>query len=312
MRIIFMGTGEIGAGALRAIAASSHEVCAVVTQPDRPAGRDLKPRPSPIKLVAQELGLPVLQPEKVRTPEAVAELKALAPELMVVVAYGQILPLRVLEIPARGCLNIHASLLPKHRGASPIQAAILAGDERTGITIMWMDEGLDTGDIVLERAFEIDARETGGSLHDRLAALAPEALLAALEAIESGTATRTPQDQSASTYAPKLSRADAEIDWALSGVELERRLRALTPWPGSYTVFPDGALLKIHRASLAPANGIPGTVVETSPAGILVAAGDGGLLLEEIQVAGGKRLAAGDFLRGREIPVGTVLGAAKK
>jgi len=310
MRILFMGTGEIGVSSLKALAAR-HEICAVVTQPDRPAGRDLKPRPSPIKVAAVELNLPVLQPEKVRRPEVIAELQNLQPDLTVVVAYGQILPRAVLEIPARGCLNIHASLLPKHRGASPIQAAILTGDAQSGITIMWMDEGLDTGDILLTHKIPIAEDETGGSLHDRLAEIAPEALLAALELIEKGEAPHLKQDNEEATYAAKLSRADAEVNWSLPAMEIERRIRALTPWPGSFTFLPDKSLLKIHCVSLAAGEGMPGVVVGASSDGILVATGESGLLLKEVQAAGSRRMTAADFLRGRELAVGIVLGAAK-
>ncbi len=312
MRIVFLGTGEIGVPSLRDLAASAaHEVCAVFTQPDRPAGREMKLRPSPIKIVAQQLGLPVCQPEKIRRPDALAELAAVRPQLIVVVAYGQILPKALLDLPPGGCLNIHASLLPHHRGASPINAAILAGDHETGITIMWMDEGLDTGDILLTEPTPIGPHETAGSLHDRLAQLAPAVLHRALALIETGSAPRQKQDHASATYAPKLSRQDGEINWHQSAGEIDCRIRAMTPWPGAFTHLPGHPpeLLKIHRALVAqPYTGGAGTVLGASAEGILVAAETEALLLQEVQVAGGKRLRAADFLRGHSLPMGMRLG----
>lgn len=315
MRIVFLGTGEIGVPSLRALANSSaHEVCAVFTQPDRPAGRDLKLRASPIKLAATDLGLPVLQPEKIRTPESVGELLALKPDIIIVIAYGQILPRRILELPAYGCLNVHASLLPRHRGASPINAAILAGDLESGVTVMQMDVGLDTGDMLFKAVTPIEAHDTAGSLHDRLAELAPAALLHTLDLIERNAEEPEKQDEALATYAAKLSRADGEVDWKKTVFEIDRQIRGLTPWPGAFTFLPGEPrlLLKIHRATpvdedmnrLEPA----GTVSSASEEGILVAAGEGALLLQEVQAAGGKRLRAGDFLRGRAVAPGTILG----
>ncbi|MFZ4682339.1 MAG: methionyl-tRNA formyltransferase [Terrimicrobiaceae bacterium] len=308
MRIVFLGTGEIGVPSLQALAASgSHEVCAVFTQPDRPAGRDMKVRPSPVKLAALELGIPVFQPERIRRPDALEVIAGLAPDLIIVVAYGQILPKTLLDLPPRGCLNIHASLLPRHRGASPINAAILAGDHETGLTIMWMDEGLDTGDILLKETTPIGPHETAGALHDRLALLAPEALFKALHLIETGTAPREKQNDALATHAPKLTRKDGEIDWHQPAHEIDRRLRGLTPWPGAFTYLPGPPpeLLKIHLAAVAESySGAAGTILGTSPEGILVAADTDALLLQEVQVAGGKRLKAAEFLRGRPLPMG--------
>jgi len=308
MRIVFLGTGEIGVPSLKALAASaSHEVCAVFTQPDRPAGRDLKLRPSPVKLAAHELGLPVFQPEKIRHPEALAEIKALAPDLIVVVAYGQILPKVLLDLPPRGCLNIHASLLPRHRGASPINAAILAGDHETGLTIMWMDEGLDTGDILLTETTPIGPHETAGSLHDHLALLAPSGLLKALALIEDGSAPREKQNDAVATHVTKLSRKDGEINWHKPALEIDRQIRAMTPWPGAFTLLPGPppALLKIHRAIVTEHFvGAPGTILGTTEEGILVGTDAEAILLQEVQVAGGKRLKAADFLRGHPLPLG--------
>ncbi len=313
MRIVFLGTGEIGVPSLKALAElSSHEVCAVFTQPDRPAGRDLKLRASAIKQTAIALGIPVFQPEKIREAEPLAELQGLRPDIIVVVAYGQILPRRILDLPPLGCLNIHASLLPLHRGASPINAAILAGDKESGLTIMQMDVGLDTGDMLFKVATPIAPEDTAGSLHDRLAQMAPAALLHTLDLISRGMTAPEKQDDSFATYAPKLSRKDGEIDWKKSAIEIDRQIRGLTPWPGAYTTVPEAKplLLKVHRAvpRAAQGGGLAGSVLETNESGILVGAGEGAMLLQEVQAAGGKKLPAGAFLRGRALPVGTVLG----
>ena len=313
MRVVFLGSGAIGVPSLRAMAASDFcELAAVVTQPDRPAGRDLKLRPPPVKTVAQELGRPVLQPAKIRAPEALAQLVPFRPDVIVVAAYGQILPKAVLSLPPLGCINIHASLLPRHRGAAPVQAAILAGDRETGITIMQMDEGLDTGDVLLKVATPIAPDETAGSLHDRLALLALAPLLECLERLGQGTATPERQVPALATYAPKLDRSDGEIDWNKSALEIERRIRAMTPWPGAFTVMPlrkAGVMLKIHRAEVREgAVGEPGTILTADDEGIAVAAGEDGILLREVQVAGGKRLSAADFLHGHPITPGTRLG----
>ena len=309
MRIVFLGTGEIGVPSLQALAASAgHEVCAVFTQPDRPAGRDMKLRPSPVKLTAQTLGLPVFQPERIRRPDALEQIKVLAPDLIIVVAYGQILPKALLDLPPRGCLNIHASLLPRHRGASPINAALLAGDHETGLTIMGMDEGLDTGDILLKEATLIGPQETAGELHDRLALLAPQALIKALALIESGSAPREKQNDAFATYAPKLSRKDGGIDWHRPAHEIDRHIRGMTPWPGAFTFLPGHPpeLFKVHRAIVAESfTGAAGTILGTSPEGILVAADTEAILLQEVQTAGGKRLKAAEFLRGHPLPMGT-------
>jgi len=312
MRIVFLGTGEIGIPSLRALAASAHEVCAVFTQPDRPAGRDMKLRPSPIKTVAQELGYAVHQPEKIRTPEAREALQDLQADLAIVVAYGQILPRAVLDMPRLGCLNIHASLLPRHRGASPIQAAILAGDRESGVTIMQMDEGLDTGAILVQEGFRLGRHETGGELHDRLAQQAPGLLAETLALIEAGATQPIAQDSALATYAPKLSKDDARIDWSQSAVEIGRRIRAFTPWPGPFTSFPhqgQSLLLKVHQAAVSLlGRGEAGVVLRADHRGLLVGTGEGRVLLRQVQAAGGKRLSAGEFLRGRGITVGTRLG----
>lgn len=313
MRVVFLGTGDIGVPSLKALATGGrHEVQAVFTQPDRPAGRGLKLQAPPVKVAAQELGLPIYQPEKIRSPVALTDLTRLEPDLIVVAAFGQILPKAILSLPRFGCVNIHASLLPRHRGASPIQASILEGDRETGITIMQMDEGLDMGDILLKVATPIGPGETAGELHNRLAALAPNPLLKCLDLLESGAVAREKQNDSLATHAPRLTHKDGEIVWDASAEEIERRVRAMAPWPGAYTYLPLGAapvVLKVHRAEVwEGSGGPPGTVEAADDRGIRVAAGTGGVSLTEIQVAGGKRLTAADFLRGHPIASGVRLG----
>jgi methionyl-tRNA formyltransferase len=256
----------------------------------------------------------VLQPQRIREPQAVAELAALAPDVIVVMAYGQILPKALLDIPKLACLNLHASLLPAHRGAAPIQAAILAGDRETGVTVMWMDEGLDTGDILLKHAVSIRRRETGGSLHDRLAALAPEALAEALALLAKGTAPRIPQDPALATYAPKLSRESGVIDWQATCGAIERKVRAMNPWPASSTLLPDPAggtprKLKVFSViQYRRSAGESGTVLRADKRGILVAAGEGAVLLRDVQLEGKRRMSARDFLLGCPVVPGTRLG----
>jgi methionyl-tRNA formyltransferase len=313
MRVVFLGSGAIGVPSLKALAASRlYDVQAVVTQPDRPAGRELKLRPPAVKIAAQELGLPIFQPVKIRAPEAVANLAEFMPDVIIVAAYGQILPKTVLSLPPLGCMNIHASLLPRHRGAAPIQAAILAGDTETGITIMQMDEGLDTGDILLRLSAPISSEETAGSLHDRLALLAPAALLDCLDRLERGTLRRERQDPALASYAPKLKHSDGAIDWNESASKIERRIRAMFPWPGAYTSIPlrdDSAILKVHRARICQgAEGPAGTILAASDDGIVVATGNNGVILQKVQLAGGKPLEAGDFLRGHPVAPGAKLG----
>jgi len=310
MRVVYMGTGDIGLPALRAlIDRLDCEVVAVVTQPDRPAGRGNRLRAPAIKTMAAAAGIPVLQPAKMRAPDAVAELAAFAPDVIVVMAYGQILPRAVLDLPRLDCLNLHASLLPRHRGAAPIQAAIVSGDAETGITVMHMAEGLDTGDILLMRHLPIRADETGGSLHDRLAEQAPEALNAALDLLAAGAAPRTPQDAALATYAGRLTRDDGRIDWTRPAVEIERLVRAMNPWPAASTEIPlaagGHARLKIFAAALGPAeSATPGTVLAADAAGIRIAAADGALTLGEVQREGGRRMPAGEWLRGHAPAIG--------
>lgn len=309
MRLVFLCTGDIGLPSLEALlAAPEHEVVAVVTQPDKPVGRRLVLTPPRVKVRTQAAGIPVLQPERIR--HVVEELAALQADVFVVVAYGQILPRAVLDLPKLACLNIHASLLPRHRGAAPIQAAICEGDAETGITIMWMDEGLDTGDILLMEKLSIAPDETGGSLHDRLAALAPRALMQALSLLAAGRAPRTPQDHTKATHVKKLGREHGHLDWSRSAAELERTIRAFSPWPGTFSLLPlaEGKTLqlKIHRAAVVPhAAACPhgGTVLAADDR-LLVSCGEGVLELLEVQLEGKKRMAAPEFLRGHRLEAG--------
>ncbi len=237
MRIVFIGTGEIGVPTLQALQESEHELVGVVTQPDKPAGRDQKITPPPIKAAFAGKKMPILQPARIKDRQAIEQIRELQPEAIVVMAYGQILPRAVLEIPKIACLNLHASLLPRWRGAAPIQAAIAAGDHETGITAMYMDEGLDTGDILLQRKIDILPNDTGGSVHDRLAQLAPEALIESLRLLAGGNAPRIPQNNALATHAPKLKREDGRINWEEPAEVIGRKIRAYNPWPGAFTKF---------------------------------------------------------------------------
>lgn len=302
MRIVFMGTGEISLPCLRALLDSRHEVCAVVTQPDRPVGRHQEMHPPGPKVMAEEAGVPVLQPERLRNEEDLAELATFEPELIVVMAYGQILSMEVIELPTVACINVHASLLPRHRGASCIQAAIADGDEESGVTIMHVVKKLDAGDVILRKSVPIGEGETGGELHDRLAELSPPVLLEAIEGLEAGTAEREVQDEASMTYAPKLLREDGRIDWSVPAVELSRRIRAYDPWPGTFTMFKDGKgrerRLKISpRVEVVDVVGDPG-VVRVEEERVVVCCGEGGLVLSNVQPEGGRRMTVAEFVVG--------------
>lgn len=312
MRIVFIGTGDIGLPALQALL-NKRELIGVVTQPDKPAGRRQELLAPPVKKLAQRHGVPVFQPPKIRAPGAVEPIRAWAPDVIVVMAYGQILPREVWQFPRLACLNLHASLLPRHRGAAPIQAAILAGDRESGITVMHVAEGLDTGDIFLKKTIPIRRRETGGSLHDRLAELAPEAIDEALTKIQQSEILRFPQDEADATYAPKLEREHGALSWTDPAPNLERKIRAFNPWPAASTLVPDrdGTMrqLKIYSAiRCRHSSGEPGAVLRADNHGLLVAAGAGALLLREVQLEGKKRMSCGEFLRGFPVPAGTRLG----
>lgn len=308
MRILFIGTGEIGVPVLRSLLNSQeHQLVGVVTQPDKPAGRNLRMAAPPIKAAAAGGAFPIFQPARIKDEGAVAEIRALAPDVIVVMAYGQILPRSILEIPRVACLNLHASLLPRHRGAAPIQAVILAGDRESGITVMYMDEGLDTGDVLLQSRLEIAEDETGGSLHDRLGKIAPATLDDALSRLQKGDAPRIPQDSSVATYAPKLEREDGRIDWSEAATLIERKIRAFDPWPGAFTLMRDAAgherKLKIFSSTVvSAAQSAPGEVVR-SDGSIVIAARDGALSLGEVQLEGKRRMGAAEFLRGHAAPL---------
>jgi methionyl-tRNA formyltransferase len=304
LRVAFAGTPEFAAQALAAIIAAGYAVPLVLTQPDRPAGRGMKLIPSPVKTLALAHGIAVDQPERLRSDEQRAALFACAPDVLVVAAYGLILPHAVLELPRLGCINIHASLLPRWRGAAPIHRAIEAGDARTGITIMQMDEGLDTGAMLLREAIPIDPDDTTGTLHDRLAALGATMIVSALEQLAAGELHPSPQPSDGVTYASKIGKAEAGIDWRRPAAEIERAVRAFNPFPVAHGHLA-GVPLKVWRARVAPGLvGPPGAVLSADQDGVVVACGDGALALLELQKPGGKRLAAGEFLRGFTVNVG--------
>jgi len=305
VRLIFAGTPPFAAAALDALADAGHAVALVLTQPDRPAGRGMKLTPSAVKTAALARGLPVAQPASLKTPEAQAELAAVDADVMVVAAYGLILPQAVLDIPRRGCLNIHASLLPRWRGAAPIQRAILAGDTETGITIMQMDAGLDTGAMLLKSVVPILDTDTGGSLHDKLAVAGARAIVEALARLD--TLTPVAQDDAQATYAAKLDKEEARLDWSRPAAELARAVRAFNPVPGAWTLV-DGAPLKIWAAAPVPGQGAPGEVLDAGER-LVVACGEGALALAELQPAGSKRMTAAAFLAGRRLAPGARLGA---
>ena len=298
--IVFMGTPKFAVPSLRALI-ETHTVVGVVTQPDRPAGRGRKVRPSPVKVAAEEASLPLYQPASLREREAAEPLHAWAPEAIVVAAFGQILRPHVLDLPPRGCINVHASLLPRWRGASPIQHAILAGDEETGVSLMRMDVGLDTGPVYVREAVPIRPDETAQSLHDRLAELGAQMLRTRLDPILLGKIPAKPQDDDAATYAPMIKKEDGRLDWTESAVQLERRVRAMTPWPGAFTTW-EGQRLKIIGARPLPEGetpaGEPGEVTGDAES-VVVVTGEGGLQLLEVQLAGREAIPVAAFVRGR-------------
>lgn len=313
MRVVFVGTGAIGVPSLEALADCGHELAGVITQPDRPAGRRMELMPPPVKVAAARRGLRVEQPERINQEGALVQLRALAPDVLVVCAYGQILRSAVLGLPKLGCLNLHASLLPRHRGASCIQAAILAGDAMTGMTLMWMNEGLDTGDIMLMRETPIGEEETAGELHDRLAVLGAPLLLEGLKLLAEGRAPRIPQEHARATYAPKLDKSSGVIDWSRPAVEIGRLVRAMHPWPGAQTwVEVEGRrrLLKVHQVAVIAdgAAGRPGRLAAVSEGGVVVESGEGKVVLQEIQIEGRARMKASACLRGLRAEVGWCLG----
>ena len=307
-RIIFMGTPAYAVPTLKAIHQSPHRLELVITQPDRPRGRGRKVFPPPVKQTAKELGYNVIQPTKIKTPEFAETLKQKRPDLLVVVAYGRILPKSILDVPRLGAVNVHASLLPKYRGAAPIQWAVINGEKETGITTMWMDEGMDTGDILLSATEPIDPEDTAASLHDRLSQLGADVLLQTLEKLADNTLTPVTQDHSQATLAPMLKKADGRIDWHQTAEQIESFVRGVYPWPGAFT-FLAKERLKIFRAEalLLSTDAVPGTVMDGFPDELRIATGNGALLIHEIQGESGKRLPIETFLRGHAMVPGTLL-----
>ncbi len=309
LNIVYMGTPDFAVTPLRALHASGHTVLAVVTQPDRPKGRGRKLTAPPVKTAAEQYGIPVLQPETVRTDTFHRHLAELAPDFFVVVAFGQILPQSLLDIPAMGSINVHASLLPRHRGAAPIQWAIINGDQETGVTTMLMDAGMDTGDILMVEKTTIGADETAVELHDRLSEMGARTLLETLTRLQDGSLKPQPQDSEEATYAPMLKKADGEIDWSLPAHRIECLIRGMNPWPGAFT-FSDGMRLKIFKARTMErdVSVAPGTILECFPGELRVATGQSALAISEIQGESGKRLPIDDFLCGCRLPDGSCLG----
>ena len=306
MRIVFMGTPDFAVPSLQALIDAGHDVCAVYTQPDKPQGRKQILTAPPVKTLALEHDIPVFQPNTLKNEDEQARLRELAPEVIIVVAYGKLLPKAVLDIPPHGCINVHGSLLPRWRGAAPIQWAVIAGDEMAGVTTMQMAEGLDTGDMLLTYETKVGEKETAGELFDRLAQSGAELLTQTL--IKLDEITPRPQDDAQSCYAHMLDKQMAVIDWSKSAHEIDCLIRGLNPWPIALTTL-SGERLKVFAAEKAAGNGEPGTVLEADPKkGLTVACGEGALKLIEIQLVGGKRMKATDFLRGHVIEVGTKLG----
>lgn len=308
MRIIFMGTPDFSVGTLEALVEAGHDVCLAVTQPDKPKGRGKEMQPTPVKAAAQRRGIPVYQPRRIRNPECVEELRKYHADVIVVIAFGQILPKSILELTPYGCINVHASLLPKYRGAAPIQWAIIDGEKVTGVTTMQMDEGLDTGDMIMKEEVPISEEETGESLHDKLAAAGAGLCVRTLEAVEKGTAVFLKQGESPTEYARMLDKKMGDIDWSQSAVKIERLVRGLNSWPSAYTHW-NGKVMKIWRAK-AEGSGAgrtePGTVIAEGKEDFSVQTGDGILRVYELQIPGKKRMETGAFLRGYALQNGTV------
>lgn len=314
MKIIFMGTPDFAAGALEALVRAGHEVLLAVTQPDKPKGRSSELVPPPVKVCALEHGIPVFQPRRIKVPEAVEELKRHEADIFIVAAFGQILSQEILDIPRYGCVNIHASLLPRYRGAAPIQHVIMDGEERTGVTIMQMDAGIDTGDMLYKREIPIGHKDNYETLHDKLMVLGGQAIVEALPLLEQGKLIPEKQKEEKSCYAPLIDKTMGEIDFSQPAVAIDRKIRAMTPWPSAYTRY-RGKQLKIWLAQ--PAGNVnedgahvPGEILETDKDSVTVAAGEGSLIIQELQLEGKKRMTAHDFLLGVKMQPGEILGKA--
>ncbi|MUT66826.1 methionyl-tRNA formyltransferase [Paenibacillus sp. NEAU-GSW1] len=315
MRIVFMGTPEFAVPSLHLLLEQGYEIAAVVSQPDRPKGRKRTLTPPPVKEAALALGLPVLQPERMRSPEAVAAIAELQPDLIVTAAYGQILPKAVLELPRLGCINVHGSLLPKYRGGAPIQRSIMNGEKVTGVTIMYMAEGLDTGDMISKVEVSITDEDTSGTLFEKLSAAGAELLGRTLPALIAGEITAVPQADEQATYAPNLTRDDERIDWSRSARQIYDQVRGLSPMAGAFTTL-QGEVFKIWKcenpnagSAAGSSAATPGTVLEASARGIAVQTGDGVLTLLDIQPSGKRMMTAAEWLAGSKLPAGTMLGS---
>ena len=307
MKTVFMGTPDFAVPTLLRLLHDGHQICGVFTQPDKARGRSNALQPTPVKVAAMEHAIPVFQPQSMKTPEALEQLKKLAPELIVVVAYGRLLPKAVLELPQYGCINVHASLLPKYRGAAPIQWSVINGETVTGVTTMFMDIGLDTGDILQKAETPIGENETAKQLHDRLSLMGADLCSETVSLLQEGKLTRSKQDDSQSCYAPMLTRELSPIDWTKSAWQIHNQIRGLTPWPGAETVFA-GKRLKIHDSRLAADHaGKPGEIISELPL-VIACGGQTALELTELQYEGGKKMHVSDFLRGHRMEVGTLLG----
>lgn len=308
MRVIFMGTPDFSVGTLEALIEAGHEVVLAVTQPDKPKGRGKEMQYTPVKECAIRHGIPVYQPIKIREEACIKELETYHADIMVVVAFGQILPKAILEMTPYGCVNVHASLLPKYRGAAPIQWSILDGEAVTGVTTMQMDEGLDTGDMLLKTEIPITEEETGGSLHDKLAEAGAKLCVETLKGLEEGTIVPVPQGETTTDYAKMLTKQLGNIEWSKSAVQIERLIRGLTPWPSAYTDW-NGKVMKIWLAKALEEKyqAEPGTIVKVEKDAFYVQTGDGVLKILELQIPGKKRMDAGAFLRGYEVKEGNVL-----
>ncbi len=312
MRLVFMGTPDFAVPSLQVLITGNDPVVGVFTQPDQPAGRGMAMHAPPVKTLAESRGIPVFQPAKLRVSGVLEQLRAWQPDLIVVAAYGKILPNSILNLPPQGCINVHASLLPKYRGAGPIQRAIAQGETETGITIMRISERMDSGDILLQKAMPISPQDTGGLLHDRLAQLGADTLGEALRLLKDGRLVARPQNEAEVTYAPLIKKEDGRIDWTQSATVIERRIRAFNPWPSAYTTV-NGKMLKIFSAQVEPhvrpGSATPGTITEVTPVSLCVVTGAGVLALTEIQLEGKKRLPIEDFLRGYPLSPDLILGA---